>query len=342
MATYEVSTWAEFVAALSNDIAEAKTIKLIDDINCNDEIPEGVLSTINVYSSATYPVVVDGSYTEENETKNHVIRNLRTHVTSPVNIFNFYQPSSQSTGNKYLNTIFKNVDFINLILEGGAFVGVVNSGSSGGNYIQFNNCRFVGRRKNFLVNSTSFIGNGNGLIFTSCFFNIPFNPTGTENTYVPLNDVWTKGDVTANHCRFREYYNNWTIGDYNPSSSRTPHTSTYNMNLNGCYIDGTIVGYRTAICISNYYSYNATIQNVVDADLRVVNDSGSDTVNIYAPKGIYKTAENNNTNVVKKYGDDTVNYPISNQNTSAIPETPNRMISPSDLYTDGFDIVVPE
>ena len=171
---------------------------------------------------------------------------------------------------------------------------------------------------------------------------MPFKPTGTENTYVPLNDVWTRGDVIANYCRFREYYNGWTIGDYNPSMSRAPHTSTYNMNLNGCYIDGTIVGFETAIVISNNYSYNATIQNVVDADLRVVNNNGSSTVRIYAPKGIYKTAENNNTNVVKKYGDDSVNCSISNQNASAIPEIPSRMTSPADLYADGFDIVVPE
>ena len=168
-----------------------------------------------------------------------------------------------------------------------------------------------------------------------------FNP---DNTYVPLIAAWTGHDIwiKAQFCWFREYYNGWTLGVYSPGVSRAPHTSTYNMDLDGCYIDGTIVGQETSIGISNNYSYNAVIQNVVDADLRVADNSGSATVRIYAPKGIYKTAENNNTNVVKKYEDDSVNCPISNQNASAVPETPSRMVSPADLYADGFDIIVPD
>ena len=57
---------------------------------------------------------------------------------------------------------------------------------------------------------------------------------------------------------------------------------------------------------------------------------------------MHAIAEKRLADIVKRYGDDTVNCPITNQNTNAIPETPTRMISPSDLYSDGFDIVVPE
>ena len=48
MATYEVSTWTELVEALEtiNESTESQTIKITADIDCNDEIPEGVASTI--------------------------------------------------------------------------------------------------------------------------------------------------------------------------------------------------------------------------------------------------------------------------------------------------------
>ena len=51
MATYEVSTWAELVARMADTTLETRTIKLTADIDCNDSIPEGVASTINVVGS---------------------------------------------------------------------------------------------------------------------------------------------------------------------------------------------------------------------------------------------------------------------------------------------------
>lgn len=346
MATYEVSTWAELVAKLSMNTMEARTIKLTADIDCNNEIPTGVESTITIYNSGDYPVVIDGSYTENDVVKNHVIRNLRTNVTSPVGIFNLKCYTGQSSGNRQTAVTFKNIDFINLILDGAPFINNVDSGLISNNKLTFNKCRFVGRRNRFLVCAFNPGGTGgNALTFTSCFFNVPFKPVGTENTYVPLNGDWSYSNsrfVTANYCRFKEYYNGWTIPSFMPGITVGPHTSTYNMKLNGCYIYGTIVGHATSIGISNDYSYNATIQNVVDADLRVYGNNDSSTVNIYAPKGIYKTAADGTTNVVKKYGDDTVNCPITNQNANAIPEIPDHMTNPAQLYADGFDVVVPD
>lgn len=344
MATYEVSTWAELIARMADTTLETRTIKLVADIDCNDEVPFGPTSTINIIGSMALYCTIDGSYTKDGEIKNHVIRNLRTNVTSPVDIFNFraHNPQSGQSDRFLIGVTIQNIDFVNTILNNARMFRLTRyeygSGDSG-NTVKFKNCSFVGRRNRYLIGAID--SNANSLTFESCFFNIPYKPSDTSNTYVPLTADWS-GYAYANFCRFRESYNGWTVGTYEPAMSTNPHSSTYNLKLNGCYIDGTIVGYSSNICITKYYSYNAAIQNVVDADLRAYNNSGSDTVNIFAPKGIYKTAENNNTNVVKKYGDDSVNCPISNQNVSAIPETPRRMTSPADLYADGFDIVVPE
>ena len=344
MATYEVSTWAELIARMSDTTAETRTIKLVADIECNDAVPLGPTSPINIIGSIERYCTIDGSYIKDGEIKNHVIRNLRTNVTSPVDIFDFraHNPQSGVSTLFEIGVTIQNIDFINIVLDDAMMFRLTKaSGSSGasGNTVKFKNCSFVGRRNRYLIGAIN--SNANSLTFESCFFNIPYKPSGTSDTYVPLTADWS-GYAYANFCYFRESYNGWTVGTYESGMSTNPQTSTYNLKLNGCYIDGTIVGYSSNICITKYYSYNAAIQNVVDADLRAYNNSGSDTVNIFAPKGIYKTAENNNTNVVKKYGDDSVNCPISNQNASAIPEIPSRMISPADLYADGFDIVVPD
>ena len=344
MATYEVSTWSELIAKLSSTTQEAKTIKLTADIDCNDEIPTGVASTVTIYGNYnSYPTTIDGSYTENGVTKNHVIRNLRTHVSSPVGIFNITRIPNTDSG---VSVTFKNIDFINLILEGAGFIGNVNTGYTVNNRITFNKCSFVGRRNRFLTPTTNFGSTSNNVLtFTSCFINIPFKPVDTENTYVPLCGVYSGNNTNsmyANYCRFKESYNGWTIGAFMPGIVVSPQCSTHNFKLNGCYIYGTIVGSSSVIGITEQYTYNSTIQNVVDADLRSNGGSSGTAVSIYAPKGIYKTAADGTTNVVKKYGDDTVNCPITNQNTNAIPETPTRMTSPADLYADGFDIVIPD
>jgi hypothetical protein len=87
MATIEVSTWAELAAAV-RAANSGDTIKLIADIDCNDEIPEGVSSTINSPISIN-TLTITGEYTEDNVTKSHVIKNLRTSSSIPVPIFKF-------------------------------------------------------------------------------------------------------------------------------------------------------------------------------------------------------------------------------------------------------------
>lgn len=76
MATVNVSTWAELRNAITG-AASGDNIKLIADIDCNGEIPEGVSSKITIEKTIT----IDGSYTENDVIKNHEIRNLRTQVS---------------------------------------------------------------------------------------------------------------------------------------------------------------------------------------------------------------------------------------------------------------------
>lgn len=344
MAIYEVSTWAELIARMADTTRETRTIKLTADIDCNDAVPFGPTSTIDIIGSIECYCTIDGSYTENGVTKNHVIRNLRTNVTSPVDIFNFraHNPYSGTSDLFKIGVTIQNIDFVNTVLNNASMFRLTRyeyaSGDSG-NTVKFKNCSFVGRRNRYLIGTIN--TNANSLTFESCFFNIPYKPSDTSNTYVPLNADWG-GYAYANYCRFRESYNGWTVGTYEPGMSTNPQTSTYNLKLNGCYIDGTIVGYSSNICITNQYTYYAPVQNVVDADLRAYNNSGSDTVSIFAPKGIYKTAANGTTPIVKKYNDDTVNCSISNQNESAIPEIPSKMTNPAQLAADGFDIIIPE
>ena len=65
MATVEVSTWTDLVTQLA---VSNNTVKLTKDIDCNDEIPFGVTSTITMDSN------LDG--------QGHMIRNLRTRPLS--------------------------------------------------------------------------------------------------------------------------------------------------------------------------------------------------------------------------------------------------------------------
>lgn len=320
MATYEASTWTELASELSTSRDEAKTIKLVADIDCNGEIPLGVASTIQITANnRAYSVTIDGSYVEDGVTKNHVIRNLRTHVISPVDIF--FPRIEQTT--------IKNIDFVNLVLDGGALSLPPDTGYIVNNRLYITNCRFVGRRNRNLISGRSLGGyDGNACILTSCFFNIPYLSDGVGNTYVPLIGDWYNGSnhfVTANFCWFRSNYDGWTI------DSNSSITILQYIKLNGCYVDGEIVG-SDELTLSTQYSYNSTIQNVIDADIRLT--QGSNGASMYMTKGIWR-------NDVRSYSDPSVIYTTENQNPTAIPESPEDMKNPAKLYADGFDIVVP-
>lgn len=138
MATIEVTTWAGLVDALTT----GDDVKLLNNIDCNNEIPYGVEQRINILNNAT----IDGN--------GHVIRNLRTNINNPVAIFYDLNRNSSIT--------FKSINFINLILDKELFQ---NSESS--STVYFNNCSFVGKRS---TSAFTFWGSAE---FTSCFINLP-------------------------------------------------------------------------------------------------------------------------------------------------------------------------
>lgn len=329
MAIYNVSTWAQLVEALSTDTKEAKTIKLTADINCNREIPYGVESSITIYESGSYPVVIDGSYVENEETKNHAIINLGTHVTTPVDIFKLKKTTGASSGQ--MDLTFKNVTFKNLLVMGAFFINRDNSSHTiYQNKLSFTNCEFSGKRNYSLMKQSTYGGStGNEVNLTSCSFNIPYFPVTNENTYVPLFDKQYYGNdlfIYAHFCLFKETYNGWTISDNNGYQ-----TSLRYIKLNGCKIVGELVG-SNELKVTEQYAYASAIQNVVDADLKLLN--GSNGANIYAPKGIWR-------NDVKNL-DGSVSYTTTNANDPmAISETPANMKNPAQLALDGFDVVVP-
>lgn len=326
MATYEVSTWAELITELSTNRSESKTIKLITDIDCNNEIPTGVATTIVCYCSHTYPVTIDGSYSENGVIKNHVIRNLRTDVVTPVSIFKL-TPNNDSV----FEIKFKNIDFINLIFLDVNFFSIVASYLTSNNHIYFEKCRFVGKRNRPFVVRYGWNGSNDTIEMNSCFFNIPYKSTTPNKDDVPLFGDWfptsatTNYSIFANFCRFRSNYDNW--------SNANTVTPLQFIKMSGCYVDGDIVG-ESSITIGKY-DYDSSIQNVIDANLWVKTGTAGSSISVYAPKGIYK-------NQIRKWGDESTSYVDSKQYAGSISVSPSDMTNPQALYDAGFDIVVPE
>lgn len=340
MATITVTTWAELVTAYTSTVTNGDTIKLINDIDCNSEIPEGVATSIAQKTDVNF--IIDGSYTEEENgviiTKSRVIRNLRTNIISPVSIF------AVNSGSSAYSITWQYIDFINLVLDNS----LLNTDSPR-TWIKFKNCRFVGRRKRELLNlnsnSTSDTPN---VMFTSCFFNVPnTNPTADYHSYRLIDKVGSTTNrdtlhITANYCWFRET-NMGKVFD-------VPAIQSYNFNKSGCYIDGeilvkgslatdvySVIGTAGKIDIDQS---GGTIQNVYDVQILV---STPDTnypigsIEITGGKGLFKTLGkhiNTDTSIP------SVDF-VNNNATYTIFATPENMTDPAALYAKGFDIVVP-
>lgn len=341
MATYEVSTWNEFATAyqnISTSTTGTDTIQLISDIDCNDDIPEGLPSTLDKSFShyGTHNIIITGAYVENNVTKNHVIRNLRTNITSPSYIFKIrsFTDSTITT-----NIYFRNIDFINLVLDR-AFIYFDLCQYAN---VYFEKCSLVGRRtQSFLICENS--SRKPTVKLTSCFMNIEYR--GINTTQIPFNIGFDGNNsyippTYANFCRIKQVYTGWTVGSYfSPTIAVNPQNITHNLYMNGCYLYGTFVGTDGGFGITDNYSYAATIQNVIDADFRLVSTtSAGSTIRFVAPKGIF-------VNRLRKLNDDSTSYVIENYNNSgdnkAIPVPPNKMTDAQYLYNLGFDIIVPE
>lgn len=340
MATIEVSTWAELVNAIKT-AGNGDIVQLTTDIDCNREIPEGVTTTIKRPSSGlVYNLTITGAYTEDGVTKNHVIRNLRTNISSPVSIFYFMYNYGDAI---YVN--FRNIDFINLILD----APLVELYYYLNAYLRFYSCRFVGKRTHALIYHThkpTSSSDAAYIQFYSCFINMEYTRSSNDRLPIVLYQSGSSYDYcTANYCRIKQEYKGWTIG-----TATNPYDAiqniTFGLQLNGCYLYGTFVGTgndtSAVLNVTNKYSYNGAMQNVVDADFRLggTPTSGMDCT-IVAPKGIF-------VNSIHKLDEDppTTTYNAVNYNSSgnskAIPINPEDMTDAQALYDAGFDIIVPE
>ena len=345
MATIEVSTWAELRSAVANATA-GDVIKLIADINCNNEIPEGVPSTTDVKVNLT----IDGSYQEGNVTKNHVIRNLRTHVSSPVDIFKMNNGNGQSV-------TVKNIDFLNLIFD--RFLVNFYYGSSHSwqaivyNYWYFNDCRFTGRRTYSLFGTRTNSNICTRVTFNRCYFNVPYY--GTSQGFKPLvrylrvDTSQGTGFVQgwANNCRilethtgtFTPTYYGTSIGDY---SNLSPSADITDMNLSGCRVEGRIVlgnnnpntTYNNAQLIADimYNTRTPSMQNVYDVDFYFTTNDTKDIV-LKACRGVFKRP-------IRLLNDEQVTFNTFNSvSTGIILATESEMQDTDWLIQHNFDVV---
>ena len=324
MATYEVSTWAQLRSAITSAVS-GDIIKLIDDIDCNDEIPEGVSSTIST-NQLTGALTITGKYTEGNVTKRRVIRNLRTSTSSAVTIFKFV------IGGTNGSVFVEDIDFINLILA--APLVLHSNGTQGYRQnVTFQNCRFTGKRTDYLMEVNSSAYGGGTLYLQSCYCNIPYY--GNTISKLQLINLVTTPPANqslayATTSRFRETF----TGMYTPSSTDGDATcSVFNMQLSGCRVEGEVVSgkYPRYHSNSTISGYTPGMQNVYDVDFKLTNDTDT-SVPLYAFKGVVKVP-------VRKKDEETTTYEISSASTGVILATESQMKDTTWLIQQGFDVV---
>lgn len=237
MATSNITTWDD-IRSKAAGATETLTLYLQNDIDLNNEYPYGV-STVTIGLNIGY-YLTSGTWTlngDDGSGGRYKIRNLRTLITTPQSIFNV-----NNTENPNMKIVFKNIDFVNLILSGADFF--TNGGFTGS--IEFINCRFVGCRTGnaYLINKKTRI------TCTSCYFDMPwYGYDSTAYDYTSLIASLTTSEVgggnlpQANYCWFHETYGGWRItasssGGWNQSNLVT--TSCRAFCMNGCYVDGTM------------------------------------------------------------------------------------------------------
>lgn len=314
MATREVSTWAQLVSAITSAVS-GDTIKLIADIDCNNEIPEGVSSTI---SRTVAYFKLDGEYTENGVTKRHVIKNLKNNSVTIFKIITEFNTD---------NMTIKGIDFINLMLSAPLLESYNASGNN--NNILIQNCRFTGKRTDHLIKvsreSTKYKSTFN---FQRCYCNIPYN--GNALNKLPLISLYADGIGYMSNCRIRETF----INTYTPSSTDGDTTcSVFNMRLSGCRVEGEVVSgkYPRYHSDATMNGYTPGSQNVYDVDFKLTNDTDT-SVPLYAFKGVVKVP-------IRKKDDESTTYTISSASTGVIQATESQMQDTDWLIQQGFDIV---
>ena len=326
MATYEVSTWAQLKSAI-NGAASGDTIKLIADIDCNDEIPEGVASTILL---AMFKLTIDGGYVEDGVTKRHEIRNLRTSASSPVSIFKI-QASSDGT---YTHNI-KNIDFVNLILDAPLFETAVQYTNV---YLQksFFNVPYYGTTQENIALSEIYGASG-GISRYLYFYITNCRFTGKRTTkLIRYNTMYTglRFHVWVDYCYIKTKYTGTYVPSYNAG---TVYSELYNLSLNGCRIEGDIVGNAGDVTNINFHlpgsypSRTISMQNVYDVDFYIFPAVSDRAVDFAAIKGLIKKPV--------KVWNGTTTYTNYNEKTDLIFATESEMQDTDWLIQHNFDVV---
>lgn len=244
MAVVNVTSWQDIENnAHSSD--STQTLNLLNDIDLNDEYPLGITS-VEIYLNIGY-YLNSGTWTlngDNGQGGRYIIKNLRTSIESPQSIFTNYYGM---TSNPNAKIVFKNIDFVNLVLSGADFFNNFSNGSSEfTGSIEFINCRFVGMRMGaaYLFNKKTKIK------CTSCYFNMPWYGAGSSNydyiSLIPQNTDTLDASTLplAYYCWFHESYGGWTLTSaFDAEASvrppyKTPTTQCSYFGLDGCYIDG--------------------------------------------------------------------------------------------------------
>lgn len=347
MATYEVNTWAAAMTKLveaGQGTWEDTVIKLTDDIDLNDEAPEGSATSVTKNGN-TGVLTIDGTATGK---ERYEVRNLRNVVGSSSAIITI----GGSVGNAH-TLKFKNIDFVNLLISGAAFL--AKGGSNTGLVVIFENCRFVGTRSGancYLYNSYA------NVTLTSCFVNLPWQGLGqTDLSCTSLIPKVTSSSGTssavANYCWFREHYTGWQIKDMSSEDSADAYVwSCSFFRCSGCYIDGdmkvgaynrtnyTNCGIGEILWRKNEASYTPSAMNVFDASI----DCGSyNSVKYGWWYGLYvqRAHKSNGT---------AVTISLANDAGPSLPSAARRPLLATVeqskdaqwLYENGFDIVIPD
>lgn len=326
MATHEVSTWAELRSAISS-AASGDTIKLIADIDCNNEIPEGVSSTITILNKN---LTIDGGYVEDNVTKRHEIRNLRTSASSLVSIFKL-QVSADGT---YTNTI-KNIDFVNLILDAPLFETAAEYTMV---YLQksFFNIPYYGSTQQNIALS-EYYGSSGGVSRYLYFYITNCRFTGKRTTKILRYNTMATSNrffVYADYCYIKTKY----TGTYTPSyDTGKVYSELYNMSLNGCRIEGDIIGNAGDVTYINFNllgsapSRTISMQNVYDVDFYISSAVSDKAIEFVANKGLIKKPV--------KVWNGTTTYTNYNEKTGLIFATESEMQDIDWLIQHNFDVV---
>ena len=300
MADISVASWTQLVEAIGECTSEEfDKITITNTIDCAEEIPEGVETTITIPSKTT----IVGNYDLHGVMKHRRIKNLRTHTEAPVPIFTF--------GGTQIH--FIGIDFEDMVLDRPL---IYKDGRLASSLVQ---CRFSGQRTDCLFNITGL--GSKTFVLKSCYFDVPATAGVTDVAKIPLTSTPLVAPQ-AIFCRFHENYNGWSLD--NPYA-----LSTKWMKMSGCYLDGTYVC-SNAASITEYYEYASKVQNAINWNLKTTAEQNT-VIDIKAPKGIWNCS-------IRGY-ENPVSYLYNNINSgTSLPELGVDMINVPKLAGDGFDI----